>query len=135
MISTYPKESDVLLSPHFYLREFSCPCPQCTTTTIDSDLITKLEAIRTLAGPIKINSGYRCPHHQDELRAAGYPTSTGPSTHSEGRAIDFMSEDSRFSGASLEDFARSCGFTSVGVAPNWVHCDLRPGYRRWTYSK
>lgn len=132
----YQKGSNVQLSDHFNLREFDCPCPQCTTTQVDPQLIVNLEAIRTKAGPLKINSGYRCPSHQSELRMAGYPTAVGPSTHSEGRAADITGADLQYSGATLEAFAREAGFMAVGVAPNWIHADLRNDkVRRWTYAR
>lgn len=135
-ILRFKKDVDTALSPHFNVREFVCPCPQCTETLVDSALITLLEKMRSQTGPLKISSGYRCQHYQSELCARGYPTSSGISTHSTGRAVDVKSEDSRFSGATLEQFARQAGFRAVGVAPSWVHVDLRDDKdRRWTYAK
>lgn len=136
MISTYQKGTNVVLSTHFTLREFDCPCPQCTTTTLDANLVTKLEAIRSQTGPLKITSGYRCEHYQDELRLRGYETAIGISQHQLGRAADITGEDSQYSGTTLESFARSAGIRAVGVGRDWVHIDLRDDkYRRWTYVK
>lgn len=136
MVKTYSKESNERISDHFRIGEFVCPCTNCKETKIDSDLVDKLEALRKKIGkPLKINSGYRCENYQNELRLRGYETAVGVSQHTEGRAADVMSEDSRLSGTSLEALARSVGFTSIGVGHSWIHCDLRAGYRRWEYSK
>lgn len=134
-INSYPKDSNVQLSPHFNVSEFRCPCSQCTTTILDSGLITKLEAMRGALGlPLKINSGYRCANYQSELRLRGYETSTGRSTHEDGRAADCMAEP--LTGLELEKAARSSGFKAVGVASSWAHVDLRNDKdRRWVYLK
>jgi uncharacterized protein YcbK (DUF882 family) len=132
----YKKGENVTLSPHFKLNEFQCPCSECATVEVDPDLIITLEALRSKVNhPLRINSGYRCQNYQNELRLRGYETSLGISQHTLGRAADVMSEDSRLSGVALETLARQCGFTSVGVGHNWIHVDLRPGYRRWEYVK
>lgn len=130
------KGSDVILSTNFRSSEFDCSCGVCQETLVDEDLIAKLEAFRSQVGsPLKINSGYRCRNKQDELRASGYETSAGPSTHEAGRAADVVRADAGSTGLELEAAARAAGFSSVGVAHNWVHVDLRPGYRRWQYAR
>lgn len=131
---------DVLtkLSLHFSVPEFPCPCPQCTETKIDSDLIDKLEALRSQTGPLRIDAGggYRCSHYQTELRLRGYETAVGVSQHELGRAADVKSEDSRFTGAELENMARKAGFMAVGVGKDWIHVDLRSDKeRRWVYAR
>jgi uncharacterized protein YcbK (DUF882 family) len=134
---TFRKGSDAKLSDHFTSNEFDCACNSAVCETqIDEDLITKLEALRAQTGPLKINSGYRCQAYQDELRARGYPTSAGPSTHSEGRAADVEPTNTRLAGVTIEPLARAAGFMAVGVAPTWIHVDLRNDkIRRWTYAK
>ncbi len=134
-ILTYPKDSNAKLSDHFSLSEFRCPCSQCTSIILESDLVTKLEAIRIkLAKPLRINSGYRCRNYQTELRLKGYETSIGPSQHELGRAADIMSEP--VVGVDLEKVARACGIRAVGVGSNWVHIDLRNDKdRRWEYVR
>jgi uncharacterized protein YcbK (DUF882 family) len=137
-ILVFKKGENAILSDHFNSTEFDCPCDSIDCTTqIDSDLIPKLEALReSVQAPLRINSGYRCQRYQDELRARGYETSLGPSTHSEGRAADVMSEDSRLSGAALEPLARQVGFRSVGVGHSWIHVDLRDDKdRHWEYTR
>ncbi len=135
MLMLYKKGENAVLSTNFRSSEFDCECKKCTETKIDLDLIIKLEAFRTQVGhPIRINSGYRCQAYQDDLRARGFETSLGPSTHTEGRAADVSRADSGSTGLELEVLARSAGFTSVGVGGHWCHLDLRSGYRRWEYK-
>lgn len=136
-ILTYPKGSDVNLSSNFHLREFSCPCNACTETKIDSDLITKLEAMRAVGqAPFRITSGYRCAWHQDDLRRRGYDTAVGTSEHELGRAADVIRADTRATGVELEKWARTAGFKAVGVGWDWVHVDLRTDKeRRWFYTR
>lgn len=135
-ILKFRKGADAKLSDHFTSNDFDCKCNSAVCETqIDEDLIAKLEALRSQTGPLQINSGYRCAAYQDELRARGYPTSTGPSTHSEGRAADVIATSPRLSGPALETEARIAGFLAVGVAPTWIHCDTRSDkVRRWTYT-
>ncbi len=135
-ILKFKKGTDVNLSPHFNATEFDCPCTVCLDTTIDKDLVTKLEALREKAGPLKINSGYRCSNYQDELRLRGYETSNGPSQHELGRAADVCGADTGYTGTALETWAREAGFRAVGVGSLWVHVDLRDDKdRRWEYAK
>lgn len=136
---TFRKDADANLSPHFNVSEFKCPCPQCTETKIDTDLIARLETLRAQTGPLKINSGYRCEHYQDELRLRGYETAVGVSQHTLGRAADVAGADTQFAGAELARMARIAGFKAVGVARTWVHLDLRGQddgkIRTWTYTR
>lgn len=132
----YKKGSNDLLSRYFVSREFDCPCPQCTETEIDPRLVTLLTALREKAGPLRINSGYRCQHYQDELRARGYETARGVSTHTTGRASDVSSTSSRLSGVEIEALAREVGFRAVGIGRTWAHLDLRDDKdRRWSYVR
>jgi uncharacterized protein YcbK (DUF882 family) len=134
MIKSYLKDSKEMISEHFSVAEFRCPCSQCVSILLDTDLITKLEAVRAEIGkPLRINSGYRCSNYQSELRLRGYETSTGRSTHEDGGAADCMAEP--LTGLELETAARKAGFTSIGIGGTWIHCDIRPGNRRWVYSQ
>lgn len=136
MINTYKKGSNVRISLHFSSNEFDCPCSNCLSTLVDSELIQKLEAIREkIKTALKINSGYRCANYQTELRLRGYETSAGPSQHELGRAADIMSSDAGYSGP-LEPLAIEAGFLAIGVGHGWVHVDLRADkVRRWTYTR
>lgn len=132
MIITYKKDTNTQLSTHFNSSEFTCPCQDCKITLIDKDLVSHLEAMRTLLGSkLHITSGYRCQGYQDQLTLRGYETAKN-SQHVLGRAADIT--DGVTPGMELEDMARRAGFESVGVGKAWVHVDLRPGYRRWVYK-
>lgn len=137
MILRFNKGERVNLSKHFNVREFQCPCDyeDCKETKIDQDLIAKLEKMREEAGPLRINSGFRCQHYQDELRARGYETSAGISQHTLGRASDVMRADEGSVGLELEKIARKAGFKAVGVGSSFIHVDLRDDKeRRWEYK-
>lgn len=134
MIKLYEKGSDEQLSTHFKAREFDCRCKSCDGTMISDVLVERLEKMRSLLGkPLRITSAYRCGKHQEEIRTSGIKTVAAgrKSTHEEGMAADLFSEGT--SGLALEIAARDAGFESVGVASTWIHVDIRPGYRRWSY--
>ena len=100
---------------------------------LDSRLIERLQKLRDhLMCPIKITSGFRSSEKQKELTDRGFETAQ-LSTHLFGSAADIWT--GKHTGEQLERAARLCGFTSVGLAPNWVHVDIRPGERSWVYSK
>lgn len=69
VIRSYPKNSDEALSKNFWLREFHCKCryPECRETLVDDRLVTGLQELRDLAGPLKINSAYRCKRHNKDI--------------------------------------------------------------------
>lgn len=122
------------LSAHFSPKEFDCPCDKCDSTEIDLELIKRLETMRDLAkAPIYINSGYRCANHQAELRAKGFETARGVSTHELGQAADICTD--LHCGLELAQLAANAGFTSVGTGLTWIHVDTRPGLRSWSYFK
>ena len=130
----YKKGAKINVSKHFVSSEFDCPCNACTVTLVQPDLVSKLENLRVAINqPLKISSGYRCESYQLELKLRGFETAKGISQHQLGAAADLLCEG--MTGESLEHFARQAGFTSVGVGHSFIHVDLRPGNRRWTYAK
>jgi uncharacterized protein YcbK (DUF882 family) len=127
------KGSGLQLTPNFSTFEFDCPCPDCKVTTITDELPGKLQAMRDILGcQLRVTSGYRCANYQEQLRLRGFETAKGISQHELGNAADLSNGVTP--GVELEDAARQAGFVSVGVGKQWVHVDLRPGYRRWTYK-
>lgn len=134
-IEIYPKGSLERISEHFAAKEFDCPCSNCARTWIDDLLPKRLDAMREQAGSaILITSGYRCEKHQDELKAKGYETASGLSTHEMGKAADIRT--GKHSGAELETLARNAGIRAVGIGKTWIHIDLRgPEMRRWFYVR
>lgn len=127
---TWTRGSGTQLTPHFHAKEFECSCGICRDQRIDRDLVIKLEDIRQGTGQsMHINSGFRCARKQQMLRDAGYETSVGPSSHESGQAADISSRDIP---ALLVEAEKK--FSSIGVAHTFLHVDLRPGKRRWTYK-
>jgi uncharacterized protein YcbK (DUF882 family) len=118
---------------YFQAREFDCRCGRCLETRIDPELIKRLDALRRLAGPLIITSGFRCAAHQAALRGRGFETARGTSQHELGRAADLVSR--RYAPVELEALARQVGFTAVGLAPTFIHVDLRPQRIAWAYAK
>lgn len=128
-----PAGANIQLSKSFSSAEFEDIT--CSYVILHLDLIAKLQALREhLMAPIKITSGFRSSTKQAALKAAGYETAAGPSTHEYGCAAD-INAYGRFTGAQLETAARAVGFKAVGVAKTWIHVDLRADkVRRWEYK-
>lgn len=134
-MTVYPKGSEVHVSKDFKVREMDCKCshPTCIETHIDDNLIIMLQGIRDAVGAtIHITSGNRCSAHQQELKEKGLETAPGRSPHEDFIAADIST--GFHTGEELELIARNVGFQCVGVGKNWIHCDLRPGPKRWIYS-
>ncbi len=75
--------NNIQISENFKLNEFECRC--CGQVKINSELLKRLQAIRTQVGrPIRITSGYRCPNHNRAV--GGHPNSR----HMIGDAADFQ---------------------------------------------
>jgi zinc D-Ala-D-Ala carboxypeptidase len=123
------------LSPHFVSTEFTCRCGICRRQAISTDLLDKLETLRTLVGkPLTITSAYRCDRYQAYLYKTLPKGNTVPrSTHQDGNAVDVKWEG--FDITEAEKLAEQAGFQAVGLAKRFVHIDLRMGKRRrWIYA-
>ena len=122
------------LSAHFNKEEYTCQCKNsdCIDQMIEEELLNKLEQLRMdLGQPIRINSGFRCAKHQQELREGGLETAVGKSTHELGQAADVSCP------VPIDDLAITAAkyFMAIGQASSWCHLDLRTGkVRRWTYK-
>jgi len=95
---------------------------------MDEGFIRLLDRARELAGiPFRVNSGLRSVEHN---RAVG---GVADSSHLKGLAADIAC--TRFTRSTIVDALRAVGFTRIGVAANFVHCDLDPDKPRveWTY--
>lgn len=53
------------IGKYFKASEFECPC--CKKTAPSRRLVGILDAARAQLGPLRINSGYRCPKHNQEV--------------------------------------------------------------------
>lgn len=103
---------------HFDESEFICPC--CGAVDMDRHFIRCLDMARATAGvPFRINSGYRCPAHNE--RRDGKPNSA----HLRGYAADIraITSDRRFK--ILQALLRF-GFRRIGIYKTFIHADLDP---------
>jgi uncharacterized protein YcbK (DUF882 family) len=78
-----------------------------------------------------VTSAYRCTQYQAYLRSAGVSTVVAKlSQHEVGNAADIVPRDGK-----MEGFEETCAkqFESIGLSPKFLHCDLRPGVKRWKY--
>jgi Uncharacterized protein conserved in bacteria len=115
------------LSEHFNEDEFRCKCcGRLPEGGMDSELIDKLELLRTAVGkPLYILSGYRCEKHNTDV--GGAPRSQ----HLLGKAADVAA--ARIGVDTLARAAERAGFRGIGRyrKQGFVHVDVRPGKARW----
>jgi len=93
----YGNNTDILLknvntflnSKYFKLEEFKCKCNYCTgyPHLIDKNLVTNLNLLRSLYGPLFVSSGLRCTKHNKEVNG------TNNSKHLIGKAADISSSN------------------------------------------
>lgn len=69
-------------SEHFKSSELRCR--HCGREGVRQELLDVLEALRSKAGPLKVNSAYRCPEHPIEARKPK------PGFHARGLAADLV---------------------------------------------
>ena len=102
----------------FKLSEFACPC--CNENEINLDFIFKLDNARSSAGvPFKVNSGYRCPAHNQKV--GGVPHSD----HLRGEAVDIATPNSEVRYRVIYGLI-SAGFTSFIIYPTFIHVSYSP---------
>ncbi len=122
------------ISPHFNEDELRCKCG-CGRMEFSDMAIDWLEKLRVnFGGPIRINSGYRCPEHNAAVSSTGLNGPHTITTHNNvtvdisevgGEALDLVHE------------ALKLGFTGVGVkqkgshSGRFIHLDrIVPGARQ-----
>jgi uncharacterized protein YcbK (DUF882 family) len=109
-----------MASKNFKFKEFACPCGVCNFIDgyqIDKDLVSKLQKIRDVYGPMKINSGLRC--HTRNIQVGGSPKSY----HLVGRAVDVAVTTST-DRHRLVKLAVNQNLT-VGIGDGFIHLDNR----------
>lgn len=115
------------LTLHFSEDEMACPC--CGKCDMDETFMEALESFRVhFQIPLKINSGFRCPKHNAELRDSS-PTSA----HLRGRAADISWDE--FPAAKkfdLLDIAVGT-FHGIGIGKTYLHVDLGALHKVWVY--
>jgi zinc D-Ala-D-Ala carboxypeptidase len=115
-------EEEVSLS----VDEFKCK--HCGKVALDSAFFARIRRARVIADtPFLINSGYRCPEHNAEIGS----TSTN---HTSGKAVDIAAIDGPSRGKILKGLY-GAGFTRVGIAKTFIHCDTSDGVESaWLYT-
>lgn len=100
---------------YFKATEFECSC--CNRIKIDTQLLVTLDAMRSKWGSaIDINSGYRCPKHNSDIKGARY------SPHMLGQAVDIDCTDSKFRFFLINNLPK-LGIRRIGVDHDFVHAD------------
>jgi len=113
------------LSKHFNRSEFACSCG-CGSDTVDAELISVLEEIRThFERPVVINSGVRCEKHNAGI--GGAPKSKH--VVSKAADIDVVGIDP-FDVYQYLNFKYPEKY-GIGKYSNWTHIDVRPNKARW----
>ena len=90
-------------SAHFFFSEFRCTCggvyDTCRTILVRRELLQSLEKYRNLAGPVHIESGYRCPPRNKAVGGASN------SQHMYGTAADVSYKERDTTVRNLKAFA------------------------------
>lgn len=124
-IEHYAKGTSLPLAANFNVAEFACQGTDCNCTEIliHSELVKHLQQIRDHFGvPVTINSGYRCPAHNEEIGGATN------SKHMQGIAADITVYN--VAPAEVAKYAESIGILGIGLYETatdgyFVHIDTR----------
>lgn len=121
-VEFFRRGQNVQITEHFHLREFECKCGVCPYTLMSVDHVTRLQGLRNaLKLPIKINSAYRCPKHNEASGGEKY------SMHMFGLATDIAVVG--LDPAVVASHSRE--FEGVGIYDTWVHLDSRGFMAFW----
>lgn len=111
------------ISHNFNRSEFACKCG-CGLDTVDTELLSMVQDLRNVFGPITISSGCRCPEHN--AKEGG----SDKSQHLKGRAADL-----HFKGVELSEVADFINEyypdTGMGIYNTFIHLDSRNYKARW----
>ena len=115
------------LARNFKLSELACPC--CLKCEMNEVLITRIQTLRDLFGPIIITSGYRCMKQNKKVNGSI------KSQHLKVNAVDIrvigFNSIVRFK---LIKTVFELGFTGIGIGVNKFHVDIRDGPpKQWSY--
>ena len=103
-----------MLSKNFSRSEFRC---RCGAEGISLALVEVLQKVRDAVGPIRINSAYRCPDHNNE--AGGSPKSS----HLVGLAVDLHCDNSLKRYKLISNLIAQ-GVRRIGIRSDFIHCDM-----------
>ena len=115
-------------SVHFKAAELRCH--HCGRDGVRRELLDVLESLRAKAGPLKVNSAYRCPKHPVEARKAK------PGYHARGTAADLVPREISLR-AFYEVVRAEPRINGIGVdhAAGYIHVDVREAAQPvfWVY--
>ena len=107
---------------YFKLSEFDSPDSKGSGKNMKRDFLKTLDKARDIANiPFKISSGFRTAQHNVTLRKQGYKASAN-SSHLKGCAADIMCNDSGTRQKIVNGLIQA-GFTRIGIAKTFIHCD------------
>lgn len=111
---------------YFVPSEFECKCG-CGENRIVPELIELLYSARLVADiPFQITSGYRCQTHNERVGGVS------GSAHTQGMAADIYTPTMGARRKILEGLLLA-GFTRVGIASTFIHCDVDQTRPRGVY--
>jgi len=117
------------ITEHFLYEDIKCPC--CDRLKIIPRMYKHMELLEelreALGFPIIINSGYRCPRHNEEVNG------TKNSQHMT-FATDVRPKWGKGFKAKLiamEKIAKNLGFRGIGTYSYFIHLDLREEKAFW----
>lgn len=117
------------VTEHFKFSECTCPC--CDRVKIIPGFFThmeKLEQIRQVLGfPIVINSGYRCPPHNEEVGGSANSWHMKFATDIQPHWGEGFAQKLK----AIYKIALTLNFGGIGYYTTFIHLDLRPGEVRW----
>tara|TARA_Y100001937_G_scaffold15835_2_gene21695 strand:+ start:2480 stop:2857 length:378 start_codon:yes stop_codon:yes gene_type:complete len=109
---------------YFNFQEFDSPdeigsgMPTDQGGKMNKEFLFKLDEARMLAGtPFKITSGYRSEAHNKKVGGVK------GSSHTKGCAVD-IAVNSGLQRSAIVCALAKVGFTRIGIAKTFVHCDL-----------
>jgi len=124
------------LSDNFSSEEFRCKCG-CGICNVSATLLTALERLRHQLGrPIHINSGCRCPPHNQAM--GGVADSAHVTTETEPcEAADIKTTSGHETFAMLDQIFLYNLFNRIGIGKTLLHVDVdvtKPPQTVWLYS-
>jgi hypothetical protein len=115
---------------YFNLHEFDSPDLKGSGALMDETFLSMLDEARHIAQiPFKINSGYRTKERNKKIGGVK------SSSHLKGLAADIHCVDSN-SRFIIVNALIDAGFTRIGIAKTFIHCDIsinKPRQVIWVY--
>ena len=115
---------------YFSASEFACNC--CGKTNPAQSLVTVLDSVRKVVGPLRINSSYRCEKHNKAVGGASKSWHLPRDGTVYAADVTYVDETKRHGAymlrlyIELENAARRLGTGfGLGLYENFVHFDTR----------